>query len=437
MANRNNVYIGNRYVPVFANPVEWDNLRIYEPLTIVTYQGTSYTSKKAVPAGIALSNTEYWVATGNYNAQVEQYSEQVAQYATQVEEFKTELEGEMQQISSSVDTLSGKFPITNSDIANNAVDISKMNAPARRSVRENSITMTKKVVMVGDSYVHLPNKPSFDVVLPTIATNWDCHIYGDNGAAFSFPGADGHTFTDLVNIAYTDLGDEASDIDYLILCGGRNEAGGVDSDRRPVSNLDALVEAWCLNAHTKFPNTKIIVFPCLYDWKLPNPNLMKVYEIMTQVCRVNNVSVATGCFSWGVGDIELYNYPNDIHPNQDGSIMMCKMIYDAVQNNNMNCFRTRQDNCGDFGFYLDDGGISIHGEHTFDGATNLIVAKTDLPKWLRYNRFEWWFAGRYTNVATTEAVMCGLDQYGLNMAGTVVIPANYVYRCAVKLPFTL
>lgn len=42
----NNIYIGNRYVPVFANPVEWDNLREYEPLTIVTYQGTSYTSKR-------------------------------------------------------------------------------------------------------------------------------------------------------------------------------------------------------------------------------------------------------------------------------------------------------------------------------------------------------------------------------------------------------
>lgn len=73
----NNIYIGNRYVPVFANPVEWDNLREYEPLTIVTYQGTSYTSKKTVPVGTALSNTEYWVVTGNYNAQVEMYRKEV------------------------------------------------------------------------------------------------------------------------------------------------------------------------------------------------------------------------------------------------------------------------------------------------------------------------------------------------------------------------
>lgn len=72
----NNVYVGNRYVPVFANPVSWDNIREYEPLTIVTYQGASYTSRKSVPAGIDISNTDYWVLTGNYNAQVEQYRQQ-------------------------------------------------------------------------------------------------------------------------------------------------------------------------------------------------------------------------------------------------------------------------------------------------------------------------------------------------------------------------
>jgi len=72
-------YIGARYVPVFANPIEWDNLRSYEALTIVTYQGTSYTSKKNVPVGIDLDNKEYWVATGNYNAQVENYRREVSE----------------------------------------------------------------------------------------------------------------------------------------------------------------------------------------------------------------------------------------------------------------------------------------------------------------------------------------------------------------------
>ena len=42
----NRQYIGARYVPKFAEPVEWDSTRSYEALTIVTHNNHSYTSKK-------------------------------------------------------------------------------------------------------------------------------------------------------------------------------------------------------------------------------------------------------------------------------------------------------------------------------------------------------------------------------------------------------
>ena len=70
-------YIGSRYVPLFADPIDWDITRAYEPLTIVYYQGNSYTSKQAVPTGIDVTNTTYWAITGNYNAQIEQYRNEV------------------------------------------------------------------------------------------------------------------------------------------------------------------------------------------------------------------------------------------------------------------------------------------------------------------------------------------------------------------------
>ena len=68
-----NRYIGARYVPKFAEPIVWDKNNDYEPLTIVQYEGNSYTSKQAVPAGIELTNEAYWAVTGNYNAQIEGY----------------------------------------------------------------------------------------------------------------------------------------------------------------------------------------------------------------------------------------------------------------------------------------------------------------------------------------------------------------------------
>lgn len=84
-------YIGSRYEPIFGrkgeDSIEWDNTGTYGPLTIVLYQGNSYTSRQFVPVGIEITNKEYWANTGNYNAQIEQYRMEVAQYAQQVTQY--------------------------------------------------------------------------------------------------------------------------------------------------------------------------------------------------------------------------------------------------------------------------------------------------------------------------------------------------------------
>ena len=75
-------YIGARYVPIFGrkdeDTIEWDNTAPYEPLTIVLYQGNSYTSRQFVPVGVEITNQEFWAITGNYNAQVEMYRRETA-----------------------------------------------------------------------------------------------------------------------------------------------------------------------------------------------------------------------------------------------------------------------------------------------------------------------------------------------------------------------
>src|SRR5699024_5995158 len=70
-----NVYVGHRYVPKIIG--EWNKQETYEGLSIVTNEGTSYTSKKRVPVGIDILNEEYWAVTGNYNAQIEGYRQAV------------------------------------------------------------------------------------------------------------------------------------------------------------------------------------------------------------------------------------------------------------------------------------------------------------------------------------------------------------------------
>lgn len=65
-------------MPLFADPIDWDNTKTYEPLTIVYHQGNSYTSRQSVPAGVDITDTTYWALTGNYNAQIEQYRKETA-----------------------------------------------------------------------------------------------------------------------------------------------------------------------------------------------------------------------------------------------------------------------------------------------------------------------------------------------------------------------
>lgn len=82
-------YIGARYVPEFASPLDWDNSKTYEPLTIVYYKGNSYTSRQSVPAGIDINNENYWALTGNYNAQIEQYRAEVRQVSSNLQTLET------------------------------------------------------------------------------------------------------------------------------------------------------------------------------------------------------------------------------------------------------------------------------------------------------------------------------------------------------------
>ena len=72
-------YIGARYVPRFStiNDGVWDNTYSYEALEIVKYGNDYYTSKIPVPVGVAITNTQYWVKTGDYNGAIANLQEEI------------------------------------------------------------------------------------------------------------------------------------------------------------------------------------------------------------------------------------------------------------------------------------------------------------------------------------------------------------------------
>lgn len=117
-------YIGARYVPKFfensRGGTEWESGVAYEPLTIVTYNSNSYTSRKAVPAttGNPSDNPEFWASTGIYNQQVESYRQLVESYKTEVDEV-------IPRVNSSSPLFAGKTVVygdSTTTVAGNYVD---------------------------------------------------------------------------------------------------------------------------------------------------------------------------------------------------------------------------------------------------------------------------------------------------------------------------
>ena len=131
-------YVGARYVPVFANPLEWSDTREYEPLTIVTYQGNSYTSMQYVPTSISIADTAYWALTGNFNAQVEAYRAEVRAFDDRINANAAAINVNAAAISTNAAAISA-----------NAAAIS---ANAAAIAQENTDRTTNVMLAFGDSY---------------------------------------------------------------------------------------------------------------------------------------------------------------------------------------------------------------------------------------------------------------------------------------------
>lgn len=86
----NRQYVGARYVPKIMG--EWNKALQYEALSVVTYMNNSFTSKVPVPANVEINNTDYWVNTGNYNAQVEEYRKQTLETKQLATNINTDLQ---------------------------------------------------------------------------------------------------------------------------------------------------------------------------------------------------------------------------------------------------------------------------------------------------------------------------------------------------------
>ena len=83
-------YIGARYAPKFMGA--WDKSSEYAALSVVYTNEQSYVSRKTVPANTEITNTEFWIKSADWNAQVTQYNQNVEQYKANVDRYNQNVE---------------------------------------------------------------------------------------------------------------------------------------------------------------------------------------------------------------------------------------------------------------------------------------------------------------------------------------------------------
>lgn len=138
-------YIGARYVPLFMG--EWDATATYEPLSIVTYQGNSYTSRQSVPVGILPTNETFWALTGNYNAQIEAYRDEVQTF-----------DGRITANSNAINAITADGWVTTNRIADDAITDDKIadDAVTTDKIADNTITgdkLASNLLGCGNGYI--------------------------------------------------------------------------------------------------------------------------------------------------------------------------------------------------------------------------------------------------------------------------------------------
>lgn len=348
-------YVGARYVPLFANPIEWDSTRAYEPLTIVLHQGNSYTSRQSVPTGIDISDGTFWAMTGNYNAQIEQYRSEVAQFsgrisqnagaiAAETERAKSAEEAERQRATAVEDSKAPTNHASEETIygVGNAVNYGHVRlADTGASNANNGVAATPKYVddvkaevtgkldnyytkgesdglfvaktaqndsilaCVGDSVLagwsneHTEGIPAWDSYLGRALGFSEDNIYkeGIGGAGFD----SGTTIADEVNTLKSTIqgaGKKLEDVSIVVLGAGINDV----RNKKDASGVKSGARLAVTNACNAFPNAEIHIFPMVTGWANLCGLMLDLESAINDgalnVDAKNKIVTHTGVWSW-------------------------------------------------------------------------------------------------------------------------------------------
>ena len=308
-------YIGARYVPLFADPAEWDKTKTYEPLTIVLHEGNSYTSRQYVPTGININNNEYWALTGNYNAQVEQYRRDTQSVLNKTAANET-----------SINNINANLSALHANTVENATDL------------YNTIQYSQKrkhIIFIGDSItagygLQNPETDTYTHQLSS-ALNMTEHTYAQDGAGFvaNATTAPFNSLNTLTEKAIADTTFNHNDVGVIFLMGGIND----DYTQANAAATNCTQDI--IKLHTSFPNATIYLGICptcglsrqnnktIYSGiPAASPNIAKLSAI--------NLPYVHKIQAWNLLWQNPTNTTDGLHPNKNGHKALSSQLLSTI-----------------------------------------------------------------------------------------------------------
>lgn len=465
-------YIGARYVPLFAEPLQWDSTKNYEPLTIVYNNGNSYTSRQYVPAGTLITNEAYWAITGNYNAQIEQYRAEVARYDQRItknsEDIAKNAKGIAAEVARATEAEKTKAPNNHASkdttygIGNtvNYGHVKLADDTGSTSGANNGVAATpnmvhmltkdvqakldakiatkadraefagKTLLTIGDSIMcgTTMSDPATQSLHAQIAAmlGMTVYDYSENNAGFTTKGSGSRkaNYLDQLTAAHA----EHQNADVIVISGGCNDAT-VDTDA-----YTAAVTAFKY-AHNNFPNAKVFVAPFQYGACQGNDTIangnkgrnIKVINNISRAALATNTYLINHCWEMMIGQSKLLS--DAIHPNVEGAkiqaakIVMGMLGYDYRPTYYDLPTPGSNVNRNEFTAYCIDGIVTVQGTCKTTGQVGAYNPIMTLPDYANRGTSRvlggmlggsWSYIGLYhsgKNITTPQAINTDSDVY--------------------------
>lgn len=371
-------YVGARYVPVFANPPEWNDTRGYEPLTIVLHQGNSFTSTQYVPSGVDIGNTKYWLQTGNWNAQIEAYREEVLRFDGRITQNADGIKANTAAIAdeatarASADTALQQL-IESEETARKAADTElhqNLSDAIAAMNKQNILSLYKgkNCVWVGDSFTTGVGADPRTKRVSTVFCNgmgMTEFNYGVGATGWIWGTTSNTPYITQVQNAHDAMTQEQRENTAMVVLPGTSTDVSHGSSSKQIGAAATLCAK---KASELFPNAVIYVIPMIWDKALFT---YTAYDATVEICdqinkaAIPRVKMDEDSYTWLLGRYEFYSSDN-VHPNNSGyAVWAAKMISSILGSANtagyINSFTSDYGKWDKKTYYLKNGFVFMPG----------------------------------------------------------------------------